>query len=367
MSAGPGQGDLLAQLRQSLGLLQVAFDAASEAMLILDSSGEVRWGNQAAADIWTDGLAILLVGRRLEQLLEPIANRGGHPLSLEAPVHPLQLLKAGDGGGVFELKGKVLRLEWRLIPEPGEGYRLLLARDLEPQEQALQLQRQFLNQLAHELHTPLAIVSGSLSRLQAKTTELSQKPRQWLAQAREETSRLGRLLTTLMALTDLDNGRRVLCLEPAPLAPWLRQWQHQQVLPAGAELELHIDPEAEAVRIASDGPALQELLAQLLDNSLRYSDAPVRIALALRLDGAQLQLRWADQGWGINSEPRDQVFERFVRLEEHRRPQQVDGAGLGLALARELQAAMGGSLQLAASSPDQPGVAFLASWPRRDD
>ena len=305
----------------------------------------MRWGNQAAADIWTDGLAILLVGRRLEQLLEPIANRGGHPLSLEAPVHPLQLLKAGDGGGVFELKGKVLRLEWRLIPEPGEGYRLLLARDLEPQEQALQLQRQFLNQLAHELHTPLAIVSGSLSRLQAKTTELSQKPRQWLAQAREETSRL----------------------EPAPLAPWLRQWQHQQVLPAGAELELHIDPEAEAVCIASDGPALQELLTQLLDNSLRYSDAPVRIALALRLDGAQLQLSWADQGWGIKLEPRDQVFERFVRLEEHRRPQQVDGAGLGLALARELQAAMGGSLQLAASSPDQPGVAFLASWPRRDD
>ena len=136
-----------------------------------------------------------------------------------------------------------------------------------------------------------------------------------------------------MALTDLDTGRRVLCLEPAPLAPWLRQWRHEQVLPAGAELELHIDPEAEAVRIASDGPALQELLAQLLDNSLRYSDAPVRIALALRLDGAQLQLRWADQGWGINSEPRDQVFERFVRLEEHRRPQQVDGAGLGLALA----------------------------------
>ena len=48
MSTAPGQGDLLAQLRQSLGLLQVAFDAASEAMLILDPTGLVRWGNQAA-------------------------------------------------------------------------------------------------------------------------------------------------------------------------------------------------------------------------------------------------------------------------------------------------------------------------------
>ena len=42
----------LAQLRQSLGLLQVAFDAAAEAMVIVEPGGEVRWGNQAAADLW---------------------------------------------------------------------------------------------------------------------------------------------------------------------------------------------------------------------------------------------------------------------------------------------------------------------------
>ena len=84
MSTAPGQGNLLAQLRQSLGLLQVAFDAASEAMLILDPSGEVRWGNQAAADIWTDGLAILLVGRRLEQLRWPSPQPGGSRASAAA-------------------------------------------------------------------------------------------------------------------------------------------------------------------------------------------------------------------------------------------------------------------------------------------
>ena len=64
----------LAQLRQSLGLLQVAFDAASEAMVIVEPGGEVRWGNQAAADLWTNGLAIMLVGRRLEQLLQPLSS-----------------------------------------------------------------------------------------------------------------------------------------------------------------------------------------------------------------------------------------------------------------------------------------------------
>jgi signal transduction histidine kinase len=367
MSGAPGQGELLAQLRQSLGLLQVAFDAATEAMLIVDPCGEVRWANQAAADLWTDGLAILLVGRRLERLLDPIANRGGHPLALDSPGHPLHQLKEGNGGGVFELRGKVLRLEWRVIPEPGEGYQLLLARDLEPQERALQLQRHFLNQLAHELHTPLAILSGSLSRLQAKATELGQKSRRWLGQAREETTRLGRLITSLMALTDLDTGRRVLCLEPSPLAPWLRQWHSQQLVPEAAELELSIDPPAETACIASDVLALEEVLAQLLDNSLRYGDGPAQIKLVLRLRGDQLQLSWFDQGWGITTEPREQVFERFVRLQEHRRPQQVDGAGLGLALASELISAMGGSLQLAPPVADQAGVEFVLFWPRLAD
>ena len=71
----------LAQLRQSLGLLQVAFDAASEAMVIVEPGGEVRWGNQAAADLWTNGLAILLVGRPLEQLLQPITTGAGISLA----------------------------------------------------------------------------------------------------------------------------------------------------------------------------------------------------------------------------------------------------------------------------------------------
>ena len=90
----------LAQLRQSLGLLQVAFDAAAEAMVIVEPGGEVRWGNQAAADLWTNGLAILLVGRQLEQLLQPITSSSGVPMAIEAVEHPLQA-ERGDGQGTL--------------------------------------------------------------------------------------------------------------------------------------------------------------------------------------------------------------------------------------------------------------------------
>lgn len=362
MTTAPGQGELLAQLRQSLGLLQVAFDAASEAMVIFDAQGVVRWGNQAAADLWTDGFAILLVGRHQEQLLQPIANRGGQRLARSSAEHPLQQWQRGDGGGVFELRGQQLRLEWRLIPEPGSGYRLLLARDLEPQEQALQLQRRFLNQLAHELQTPLAIVSGSLNRVQAKATELGQKSRHWLQQARQETSRLGRLISSLMALTDLDMGRRVLVLQPQGLLGWLQQWQQRQQLAPPATLHFRWDQSAVEGLVALDGQALDEVLAQLLDNSLRYCGVEAaRIDLHLERTASHWVLHWRDHGLGITAQPREQVFDRFVRLEEHRCSDQVDGAGLGLAVAAELMAAMGGQLSLGPAVAGS-GVEFLLHW-----
>ena len=91
-------------------------------------------------------MAILLVGRPLEQLLQPITSSSGVPLAVEAAEHPLQLLKRGDGSGVYGIADQLQQLEWRSIQQPGDGYSLVLARDLAPQEQALQQQRQFVNQ-----------------------------------------------------------------------------------------------------------------------------------------------------------------------------------------------------------------------------
>ena len=353
----------LAQLRQSLGLLQVAFDAASEAMVIVEPGGEVRWGNQAAADLWTNGLAILLVGRQLEQLLQPITSSAGIPMARQAAEHPLELLKRGDGQGVYGIGEQLLQLEWRRIPQPGDGYLLVLARDLAPQEQALQQQRHFLNQLAHELNTPLAIVSGSLKQLGKKAVEFGQSSRERLQQAQQETNRLVRLLRNLLVLTDLETGRRHLQLTPVALAPWLQDWLTKQELPQGTALHLTTEPGLDAL-IAVDGEAMTEVLAQLLDNSLRYCQNSAQIAVQLQVAQGMVTLHWKDHGLGIHGAPREQVFDRFVRLEEHRDRNQADGAGLGLALCDALMQAMRGSIALAPQPEGSAGVVFELRWPQ---
>ena len=353
----------LAQLRQSLGLLQVAFDAAAEAMVIVEPGGEVRWGNQAAADLWTNGMAILLVGRRLEQLLQPITSSSGDPMAIEAAEHPLQRLSRGDGQGTYGMGEQLLQLEWRRIPQPGDGYLLLLARDLAPQELALQQQRRFLNQLAHELNTPLAIVSGSLKQLGKKALDLGKGSRERLQQAQQETSRLVRLLRNLLVLSDLETGRRQLQLQPVELQGWLQHWRDQQDLPGDVQFTL-LPVVGELAPVALDAEALAEVLAQLLDNSLRYSESPAQIQLQLQSTASGVELRWQDQGLGIAAEPRDQVFERFVRLEEHRHRTQADGAGLGLALCAALMQAMGGSIALEPVAEASTGASFLLRWPQ---
>ena len=152
-------------------------------------------------------------------------------------------------------------------------------------------------------------------------------------------------------------------LQPLALKPWLQEWMAQQVLPASAELNLVSDGGESAV-IAADAVALAEVLEQLFDNSLRYSDGPAQIELQLLERDGAIGLRWRDQGLGITAEPRSQVFERFVRLEEHRDFNQADGAGLGLALCEALMQAMGGSIELEPNAQHLTGAAFLLRWPQ---
>ena len=126
--------------------------------------------------------------------------------------------------------------------------------------------------MAHELNTPLAIVNGSLKQLGKKALDLGDGSRERLQQAQQETSRLVRLLRNLLVLTDLETGRRQLQLQPVDLQSWLQHWRDQQDLPEDVQLTLLPADRGWHVVIALDGEALVEVLAQLLDNSLRYSE-----------------------------------------------------------------------------------------------
>jgi len=103
---------------------------------------------------------------------------------------------------------------------------------------------------------------------------------------------------------------------------------------------------------------LREMLANLLDNAIRYTPGHGKVTVAISVDGAWVRLMVEDNGPGIPVEERRRIFERFHRLQES----VGDGCGLGLAIVREIVLAHGAKIEVADGS-DGIGTRIIVSLP----
>lgn len=209
-----------------------------------------------------------------------------------------------------------------------------------------QLRRQMVDDIAHELRTPLTVMQGHLEALQDGVFALDVDA---LRPIYDETLLLTRLVGDLRDLATAEAGR--LPLELAPLDP--------AALLARAEREFHSEAEAAGValtvqapaglpRIHGDAQRLGQVLANLLSNALRYTPRGGRVTLSAAVEGPWVRLDVADTGAGIAPEDLPLVFERFYRADRARR-RDAHHSGLGLAIARQLVEAHGGTLTAAST------------------
>lgn len=220
----------------------------------------------------------------------------------------------------------------------------------------LQRERRFVQDAAHELRTPMAVISAQ-AHVVAHAADDSQ--RQAAQQALQHAiARASHLSGQLLALAALDEAATP---EPAELdlAQLLREMLAQATPQALARrIELSLDaPERLAMRC--DTSALHSVLQNLLDNALRYVQDGARIALDLGTSGHSVLITVADDGPGIAPEDRERLFERFQRGAGNRSP----GSGLGLAIVRQALLRLRGDLHLQAGL-DGKGIAFVVKLPR---
>ena len=209
--------------------------------------------------------------------------------------------------------------------------------------EAWQRERRFVDGVAHELRTPITVISGHAQSLQAELPEASQSK---LALIAAEAERLGELVTVMLDLARSDAGR--LTLELKALDPELVVLDAYERLLAMAPDRLRLPPpsEGETPRITADPERLQQCLAALVDNALRYSSGIVQLAVTTSSDAVNLHV--GDQGPGIPEAERAQVLERFVRGSTSIGTR---GSGIGLATVSLLMEAMQGELRIG----DAPG------------
>lgn len=225
----------------------------------------------------------------------------------------------------------------------------------------LDARRELVASASHELRTPVATLRGYVESAARRASALPAALRSDLATMAWEVARLERLIEDLFTLSRAAVGR--LALRPAPTevgaiarrlvetsAPLAWQQRRVQVLAeVAAELPLAlVDPDR-----------LEQILSNLLGNALRHTPPGGLVAVVVTAEPGAVQIELRDTGEGIAPEDLPHIFERFFRV---RRDDGHTGAGLGLALVRELAEAMGGSV--AATSTLGQGSQFTLRLPR---
>lgn len=209
--------------------------------------------------------------------------------------------------------------------------------------------RQWDADIAHELRTPISVLSGEIQALQDGIRSVGPDT---LASLQAECARLLRLVEDLYQLSLSDAGALSYRFEPVDLADVVREaaQAHAGAIQA-AGLTLELQPLPDACTLArGDRARLRQLLDNLLSNATRYTDAPGRVQVGVERDGETWRLRIDDTAPGVPPSALPHLFERMYRVEPSR-SRRFGGAGLGLAICRNIVEAHGGRID-ASASPD---------------
>jgi signal transduction histidine kinase len=202
---------------------------------------------------------------------------------------------------------------------------------------------EFIANASHELRTPLFSLSGFLELLAGE--ELDGETRaEFVAAMREQVSRLTKLATDLLDLSRLDAGRLTVASESVDLggiAELLVTEFGPRAAATSHELQVEVP---HAAWVSADEVRVLQIGRILVDNALVHTPPGSVIEVSIGGDRNHTTLAVSDNGPGIPLEARDQIFERFYRLEGT----VASGSGLGLAIARELAGLMGGWIEVEA-------------------
>lgn len=204
-----------------------------------------------------------------------------------------------------------------------------------------------LNAVSHDLRTPLAAAKAAVSSLRSVDVALDADDQRYLlADADRAIDRLTALVTNLLDLSRLQAGALSVNLGAVGLDDVVSRAVASS--PDDAKIDVDVPPELSAAQ--ADAGLLERVIANLIENALRYNPSGELVRVSASEHADQLELRVVDRGPGIPHAAREQVFEAFQRRDDTAVSTGA-GVGLGLAIARGFIEAMGGSIAL----EDTPG------------
>ena len=211
--------------------------------------------------------------------------------------------------------------------------------------------------VSHELRTPLTSTIGFLRTLEREDVELTEaQRREFIAIARREAERLARLVDDLLQLTRWDRGAISLVQEPIDVPELVARAAEAVDVPDDRHIRIDV-PDGLVAR--ADAHRMLQVLTNLLSNGVRHGEGD--IVIAGRDEGEHVELAVTDAGQGVAPANVPALFEPFARWSKHR-----DSSGLGLAIARKIVEAHGGTLTYRPPSNGTPH-AFVVELPKPEE
>lgn len=216
---------------------------------------------------------------------------------------------------------------------------------LRPIMDAAELQSRFTSDAAHELKTPLTIMQTEIEVALRKSSTTKTDYRTILTSNLEEVERL-RARTDRLLLLAHDQPLELESVATTDIvATALGRVRSQS-----RQADITISSTAKPARVIAHHESLVDVLVILIDNAIKYSQPYSHITLTSRNRHGDYELRVSDEGSGIDARDQPYIFDRFYRADTSRTNSHINGAGLGLALARQLMTLQHGRIALSASS-----------------
>ncbi len=292
---------------------------------------------------------------------------GAQPAAAPPGLEPYRLVVGERPVGVMYLDGpdpEGAAVRRRLLPAVASLVAVALDRDRLTQEalEAEALRRSdaiktaVLRTVSHDLRSPLMAILTSSSALAQHDFELEPEDRQeLLATITSEAGRLDRLVANLLDLSRLQAGAAEPHTELWPIDDLVGQ-ALDELGEAAGRVEVSLPEQPVAVRV--DPSQIERVLANLIENALKYSPETVPVRVAVTTGGTEVTVRVIDRGSGIATGELEQIFAPFQRGSA---TSEARGAGLGLAIARGFAEANGGRVW--AESIAGQGATFVLALP----
>jgi len=234
------------------------------------------------------------------------------------------------------------RVEVRSRDEIGD-----LAQDLNSMasglEESRRLRRELMANIAHELRTPLTSISGYMEGLMDGVVPARKETYELV---HREAERLSRLVDDLQRLSRAESGKEALDIIALNLPDFMERIHlrlEPQFREKGVGLVMDLDPAYPRVLVDED--KFNQIMINLLDNGLRYTDPGGTITVRSAGHDGRLAITVADTGVGISAEDLPHIFERFFRADRSR-SRELGGTGIGLTIAKRYVEALGGSISV---------------------